>query len=1575
MDLFGMSKKSKQRPRATLDSPASQQAHPNTDTGILPPPRTWSSQTTVDQSYADNATDSYTLDDYYGGGDLSPTNSQTAHVVEAAPATYNGLSEREVEALFEKMLTRRGIHDGNARAAMLSFPTNKKWLMVSQDKQADTTSPAPVPSSSSRRNNNHQEYKEPEKSTPEFYIKQFLQPDMSGVTPRMVAHLAVSLRTMPLSWVRQFIESRGLQVITNVIGILNKREQKTDADLQMEAEILKCFKSLINNRWGAREVIANPQCIFHIVLSLTSPPVTTRKLVCEVLAFVCHVDLPKGQEIVLQGMEKLKDYRHEYGRFDGWLKIVEATLDGRGRMGSLVGASEDVKRLGGTPDNQLGDYALSNMMLVNSLITVIEDSEVRVHLRNQLNACGLQRIMDKMLEYNNEHLRRHISIYKQMSDNDYEDMQETYHDESINNMDDPRDVFESILHRVEGTRGYDFLLSALQHLLLIQDQGPVQVRYYQLLDNLVTQIVLDRKGLSSNDFSGGVGWSVASLVEKFAEQDQLQSAIAEAKDAKKMYEKAIKEKQELEVEVGLQGDGLIGQLKDKTNSLEDLLRMSRHTITTLQRKLKDVQQEYQTNLAAMDQQLKDMQQLSARQSSGGSSNDLDQQNAQFTVIQPDGTRTFDRLRAQAILEGTPGEDHDSNQAIPKAEGLSDAFKSSLSQQLGPSDIPSGFVIPGTLPLIGSTRRGQRNGSLPMDDPMDDYFNNLDQPSSDQPKIQFGLHTQVDDSLRDSSSGTKIGPLEHADKPISDLAANLEQQLRKTNDGKILPQRTTSSTTNDNTDIKDIKNSAPTPIAEHMKATHQSTTPSSVTASNASSTDSPTSSGRLPSSKPLPPPATELTSSGMSPPMAQWTSSSIPPPSTPIPGASTSATTAAPITDVLSSGDSPSITNMTSPGLSPSPMPDVSSSSGIPPPPPPPMTEATSAGIPPPPPPPPMPETTSSGIPTPPPPPPTVMPGMEPSDIPPPPPPPPMPELTSSGIPPPPPPPSMSVMATSDIPPPPPPPPMAGMSSNIPPTENIATGTTSSDSPSSASPPPPPPPPPSGPNAPPPPMMAPLRKTMRHQPDVKTRALQWTKMQTNFINKTVWAATDIDEYALEDELDTIGVFASIQEIFAQKIIQQKRRQRQERKEEICILDSKKAYNINIALLAKFKHITFADVTARILSIDDVFCTENVLINLQSNVPTAEEMGKLSVFVKSASEEQLEQLSKPDTFCVEMMKIDRYKERVDNMLFRCTFNERYKQLTKNMNSVLEASIALKDSSSFKELLRLILVLGNYMNGTTFQGGAFGVRISSINKLLDTKGTEGDTTLLHFLVDTVETKLPRLHGFLDDLQETGHACRVTLQDMVKDYNEIRSGLQKLLQELENHYGDGYVAPEGDNFAKTMVDFRNNAIDKFEQLEVRYTSMDVAYKDVVSFYGENPNQMKPDEFFGIFKTFTSSWERAMGDNKSARQKLENMERVRRQEEERKERIKAQKMRGVDTSNVENSNNDDDKNIMDNLLDRLRAGEMETNTKRRGERSAARRQQRVESVAIQAEDLLKSIQTDESSSTIIPRSRLLAQN
>ncbi|OBZ81412.1 Cytokinesis protein sepA, partial [Choanephora cucurbitarum] len=774
MELFNYSKKTKRKEIEFISTPILQrQSSIQNERGSLTPSSsTW--------NYSSRSS-SVSYDDSHRGS-LSGADSHGGNTME-----HCGYSDAEVQEMFEKMLTRRGIHDAAARSVMLGFSTEKKWLMVSQDKQADSTGPTPSSTSSSiASNTNHTNTKEhvntvnqADKNSPEFYIDKFLEPDMRGVTPRLVAHLAVSLRTMPLSWVRQFIELKGLQIITNIIGALNMRDEKQEADLQMEVEILKCFKSLINNRWGAREVISHPQCIYHIVLSLVSPPIQTRKLVCEILAFVCHVDLPKGQEIVLRGLDKLSEHLGELGRFDAWLKLLDATLDGRGRMGSLVGASEEVKRFAGSgaPDSHLADFSLSNMMLVNSLVTVIEDVELRVQLRNQMNASGLENITQKMLDFNNEQLKRHISIYQQMNDSDVDEIMEIYNETIVTNMNDPRSCFERILERVEGTRSYNFFLSSLQHMLMIQAQGDTQVRYFQILDKLITQVVMDRKGLRSEDMSSNAGWSVGALIDKFAEQDQLNIALQEAKEAKQLYEKTIKEKQELETEINLKGDGLIGVLRDKANSLEDLLRMSRKTISTLQRKLKDTQQEYEMNIAALDQQLKEIH-ATAVDANRKDGIVKDSQQGRLVLGREEVTRAYDRLKAQAILEGKPGQEQEELKPLPRAEGLSDTFKSSLQGQLNGG--PAGLVIPGTVPLIGTTRRGAVGYAR------NNFLNDAATASIEENKegIQMNakFKNQINELLKEEDV-TKSILDDYTDKPISVLAAELEHKLKKNNSQK------------------------------------------------------------------------------------------------------------------------------------------------------------------------------------------------------------------------------------------------------------------------------------------------------------------------------------------------------------------------------------------------------------------------------------------------------------------------------------------------------------------------------------------------------------------------------------------------------------------------------------------------------------------------------------------------------------------------------------------------------------------------------------------------------------------------
>lgn len=75
------------------------------------------------------------------------------------------------------------------------------------------------------------------------------------------------------------------------------------------------------------------------------------------------------------------------------------------------------------------------------------------------------------------------------------------------------------------------------------------------MDAIVTQVVLDRRGVTDN-FDQKIGISVNQLVSKLADQDRLNAAQEDAKQARAELEKMTRRKNELEREAG-QNDGTI----------------------------------------------------------------------------------------------------------------------------------------------------------------------------------------------------------------------------------------------------------------------------------------------------------------------------------------------------------------------------------------------------------------------------------------------------------------------------------------------------------------------------------------------------------------------------------------------------------------------------------------------------------------------------------------------------------------------------------------------------------------------------------------------------------------------------------------------------------------------------------------------------------------------------------------------------------------------------------------------------------------------------------------------------------
>jgi cytokinesis protein len=109
------------------------------------------------------------------------------------------------------------------------------------------------------------------------------------------------------------------------------------------------------------EALSQSGLLNDMMQSLTSPYIPTRRLLLDILVGYVHAEpelLRRAIELVIQGLTFLSTQNGETeSPYATWFKSMEASLVGRGKMGSLVGASEDVRKNAG-PDSGLNEYAV-----------------------------------------------------------------------------------------------------------------------------------------------------------------------------------------------------------------------------------------------------------------------------------------------------------------------------------------------------------------------------------------------------------------------------------------------------------------------------------------------------------------------------------------------------------------------------------------------------------------------------------------------------------------------------------------------------------------------------------------------------------------------------------------------------------------------------------------------------------------------------------------------------------------------------------------------------------------------------------------------------------------------------------------------------------------------------------------------------------------------------------------------------------------------------------------------------------------------------------------------------------------
>ncbi|XP_016091526.1 disheveled-associated activator of morphogenesis 2-like isoform X1 [Sinocyclocheilus grahami] len=488
-------------------------------------------------------------------------------------------------------------------------------------------------------------------------------------------------------------------------------------------------------------------------------------------------------------------------------------------------------------------------------------------------------------------------------------------------------------------------------------------------------------------------------------------------------------------------------------------------------------------------------------------------------------------------------------------------------------------------------------------------------------------------------------------------------------------------------------------------------------------------------------------------------------------------------------------------------------------------------------------------------------------------------------------------------------------------------------------PPPPPPPPGGPPAPPgaPPIFSgippppgsasissttSLRTKSIPQPSQPLKSFNWSKLGENKITGTIWYEIDDRRtFKILDLKDIEKMFSAYQrqqELLTNQSFKQKETGSMDdlylssrKVKELSVIDGRRAQNC-VILLSKLK-MSNEEIKRAILEMDErEELAKDMLEQLLKFVPE-----KSDIDLLEEHKHELERMARADRFLFEMSRIDHYQQRIQSLFFKKKFAERLAEIKPKVEAILCASREVMRSKHLTQVLEVVLAFGNFMNKGQ-RGNAYGFKVSSLNKIIDTKSSiDRNITMLHYLIMIFEKNYPDILNIQQDLASIPEAAKVNLAELEKEVFIIRSGLKAL--EAELRYQQSRACDWGDKFVPVVSDFITVASFSFSELEELLTEAKDKFSKSLKHFGEEEGCMQPDEFFGIFDIFLQSFSEARHD-------LENMQR-RKEEEERRMRMEAmlkdQRERERRAKKSTGGSVSEEVGEFDDLVSALRSGEV----------------------------------------------------
>jgi len=1438
----------------------------------------------------------------------------------------------EIERMFRELMDRRDFRSlpAQARQEMLAYSVDKKWMLVYQDALSE-----------------HNKHIKKGKSSPEFYTRRLIS---KMITSEELENLWVSLRTEPIDWVREFIfDFQGDVALSSYLTKVHDQiggqdiEDILDDIFNKEFNTLKCLRCMMNQKLGAERAKTDDSLYVNAVTgSLLSPRIATRKIAGDTLIFMIAYYSNENQakyHKVLRALDALstKSYYefvtpntlskkslqrkpptpNKFHRFELWLKLVEKTIDGRGTYKtSLVGASDEFKQaLIGTSsstistsqiENQFLEYCFGTMLLINKIVEYGIDFRVRIHLRSQLKAAGIDTLMKKFLELGYENLNKQCEIYREMADGDELELKTKEQIDEDLDFNNPVELVKSLWQSVQNSEAQGHFVSAIQHMYLNQVDKKDNVedlsRSMRLLDGIIQNV---SSAHTTNDDSA-VGIAINRLFAGLSTDDMYRKALSDVKTYKKIADEATAERDEMSRQLSLGTEGLITSMSNDIREQETVLLRSRRMNEELQEELEELRRKHLIEKQEQEAEMRELlimlnsADIKARKANGRTTVLVQTNNEELIKkLQKQIHRKKAEYKLDNKLFGTHIEPSSRLRAL--REQMNDI--ENLARELEMTDFET-YTAPVTAPPPEVPELSAASSEMEEEDESEEetYYppipedpkracreDDLEKLSRLRKKLA-SLQNESNDIMKFNNSAMFSKQKFLAMERLRELEMNFKDfniDFTSSNDHELFESIIEPNMKAKIQEELDEVSKLKADLQAQLKAL-KGTPPSTSRNSRASSVEvlakieKKYAQGKVKQSD-----VEEVVKSSISP-VKDYKSNRISTVSNMNPKflkeLSNKVQKVDAIPDTQEEHDKEEEEEEDSDKFEDS----VDKQEEEP---------SVTATIPPPA--PPLPSTLGGLAPPPPPPPPPIPPALGGAA---PPPPPPMPLFTGGG-PPPVPPPLPGALGGPNAPPAPPPPPFPMQK-------------TGSPSPSPL------------------PVVVPNSFDQYPRPKKKLKQLHWEKVDGLEGGKSsFWHGSQPHNVATE--LMDKGVLDEIETIFAAKEIKRLATKKKEDVDKVTFLarDIAQQFGINLHF---YNSLSDTEVVDKILRCDkDVlenpavleFLSKDEIVEVSNSL--ARSLEPYSTDYKSdqigSPDKDPNELQRPDRIYVELIyNLQHYwKSRVRSLRTIAHYEKDYEDLVKKLRSLDAAVESIKHSTHLRSVFDIILAVGNYMNDTSKQ--AKGFKLSSLQRLSFVKDDKNSMSFLHYVEKTIRTLYPELLDFLTELSSCVEVAKFSIENISSDCKEYAQSIKNVQSSIDvGNLSDVSTFHPKDRVLKVISPLLPKAKRKAELLmdQSNYTFSE--FDKLMRYFGEDPgDSFVRNSFISKFTNFMTEFKKAQRENLKREEEL-------RVYEQRKKLIENANLAKVAKTE---QNDDDSENVMDSLLEKLKASGPQ-----KGEPSSARK-------------------------------------